>query len=196
VDRFKIAAGLYVITLAAYAVVLYYFPQLDLWIPSYIFHVIILVFPMVLVANHQESLHSLGLVPGKWKSGILSAIAVYALALLIYWFFYQSFNLPTVNHQLIAAVVWGPVAEELFFRGYMQPKLEEGEGKWTGLILSALLFGISHAPRIFLRQAAPVWLIPEAFVIGVVFGIIRDRTGSIFYTSLAHAGYNLIVSSL
>ncbi len=189
-----IAIIFFLVTLGGYALILYFFPGLDLWKPSYVYHVIILVFPLALIAFHRESRESLGLKWGRWKFGIPAALIVILISFLIYWLPARHFTVPTIDHVLFSTIIWGPIAEEVLFRGYMQPKMETWTGRWPGLVITSLLFGISHLPKIYLRQAAPQILVPEAFLLGMVFGFIRDRTGSIYYGMLCHMAYNLIVT--
>ena len=70
------------------------------------------------------------------------------------------------------------IAEELFFRGAMQPVL--------GLLLSSAIFGLVHVgPRkVFLAWIA--W----AFVMGVLFGLIFELTGVLWGPVLAHVWIN------
>jgi len=190
----KIAIIFYIVTLGIYALILYLFPDLAIWIPSYVYHVVILGFPLALIIYRRESIQSLGLRWGKWKIGVPATLAVIVISFLVWWFLNRQFTAPTLNHILFSTIIWGPAAEEILFRGYLQPKLEADTGKWKGLVIASLLFGMAHLPRIFLRQAAPPTLVPEAFILGFVFGIIRDRTGSIYYLMLCHMAYNLIVT--
>jgi membrane protease YdiL (CAAX protease family) len=104
----------------------------------------------------------------------------------------RQFVLPTLSHQLISVVSWVAVAEELTLRGYLQPKLEARCGKWPGLVLTAILFSVLHLPKIFLRQASAPILLVVAFVLGIVFGFIRDKTDSIYYPVFCHVTVNLI----
>ncbi len=193
-NRTKVAIIFFVLTLAGYALTLYLWPQLELWVASYIYHIVILGFPLVLIPLGWESRRSLGLIWGKWKLGILSAFIVISISFLVYWLLNRHFTAPTIDHVLFSTVIWGPVAEEILFRGYLQPKLERSAGKWVGLVITSILFGIAHLPKIYLRQASTPPLVPEAFLLGFVFGIIRDRTGSIYYGMLCHMAYNLIVT--
>jgi uncharacterized protein len=194
VSNFKLAVLFFLVTLAGYALVLFLFPNLQIWIPSYAYHVLILGFPLVLILCHRESLQGLGLTWGKWKFGVPAALVVIAASFLVWWLITRQFTRPTIGHILFSTVIWGPAAEELFFRGYLQAKLEARTGRWPGLIIASLLFGISHLPRIYLRQAATPPLVPEAVFLGFIFGLIRDRTGSVYYGMLCHMAYNLIVT--
>lgn len=69
-------------------------------------------------------------------------------------------------------------AEELFFRGAMQPVL--------GLWLTSLIFGAVHVgpKRAFFAWSA--W----AFVMGVVLGVIFELTGVLWGSVLAHVWIN------
>jgi len=69
-------------------------------------------------------------------------------------------------------------AEELFFRGAMQPVL--------GLWLTSLIFGVVHVGprRVFLAWS--LW----AFVMGVLLGAIFELTGVLWGAVLAHVWIN------
>lgn len=79
-----------------------------------------------------------------------------------------------------------PVAEELAFRGLLQPLLIRSIGVLPGILVTAMLFGALH-----LEQYGFTWqsllLISTA---GAGFGVMRYRTGSTRASALMHAGYN------
>jgi membrane protease YdiL (CAAX protease family) len=70
------------------------------------------------------------------------------------------------------------VAEELFFRGAMQPAL--------GLLTTSLIFGAVHTGprRVFL------WWSAWAFAVGLVFGAIFEATGVLWGAVVAHVLIN------
>lgn len=70
------------------------------------------------------------------------------------------------------------LAEELFFRGAMQPAL--------GLLGTSLIFGAVHTgpKRVFL------WWSAWAFVMGLLFGAIFEATGVLWGPVLAHVLIN------
>lgn len=70
------------------------------------------------------------------------------------------------------------VAEEIFFRGAMQPAL--------GLFAASLIFGALHLGP---KKAFPAWAI-WAFVLGVLFGLIFELTGILWGPVLAHVWIN------
>ena len=70
------------------------------------------------------------------------------------------------------------LAEEIFFRGAMQPVL--------GLLVTSLIFGAFHLGP---REVFPAWAI-WAFVIGLLFGSIFELTGVLWGPVLAHVWIN------
>lgn len=79
---------------------------------------------------------------------------------------------------LIAGVA--PIAEELFFRGFLFSGLRSRMSLWPAALISGLVFGSVHAP------SGITTVIPLA-VLGVAFAWLYDRTGSIWPPIAAHA---------
>jgi membrane protease YdiL (CAAX protease family) len=69
--------------------------------------------------------------------------------------------------------------EESIFRGYLQPSLIERHGRTKGVIGTAAFFSLYHL------QFAPVRLL-ALFLIGIVYGELRARTGSLFAPAVAN----------
>jgi membrane protease YdiL (CAAX protease family) len=69
-------------------------------------------------------------------------------------------------------------AEELFFRGAMQPAL--------GLLLTSLIFGAVHTGPRRVFVAWSVW----AFIMGLLFGVIFELSGVLWGPVLAHVWIN------
>jgi len=89
---------------------------------------------------------------------------------------------------LIAAfsVTLGPLMEELFFRGFLYPVLRRRFGVLTGVLVTALGFGLVHA-----AQYGYSWLsISLIFIVGVVLAVVREAKNSVAAGFLVHAGYN------
>jgi membrane protease YdiL (CAAX protease family) len=84
---------------------------------------------------------------------------------------------------LLAGGIAGPIAEELFFRGYVQNRLCRRWGAWTGVLASAALFGLMHMDWIHT---------PSAFLIGAYLGWLVHRSGSIRPAIAAHAVNNVV----
>lgn len=84
------------------------------------------------------------------------------------------------------AVIMAPLIEELVFRGVMQTCLLHVFGglRWPAMIVTAILFSVTHA-----------WVVPwqslvTLFALGLIFGYVYERTGSLLTPILVHAGFN------
>ncbi len=173
-------------TLLLYAALLYLMASYE--IPSLIYHTLLLAYPLWLLRT-RANIRLLGLVKGKVWAGLSLAIGIIALQMIISWRQW-GLVLPTLNIIMVKTVIYSPVTEELFFRGYLQPALEEKFGRWPGLLMTAALFMVVHLPKVLLTGlASPIDLV-TLFALGVVFGFIRDISKSVYYPMLCHAGYN------
>jgi membrane protease YdiL (CAAX protease family) len=86
----------------------------------------------------------------------------------------------------IFAVSFGPLMEELFFRGFLYPVVARRLGVVTGVLATSLAFGLIHA-----AQLAFAWgLVLIVFLVGLVLTIVRARTGSVGASFVVHVAYN------
>ena len=83
------------------------------------------------------------------------------------------------------AITFGPLMEELFFRGFLYPVIARRIGALWGIILTALPFGLMHYAQY--RSWAAVLII---IMVGVVLTAVRAVTKSVASSFLAHVGYN------
>lgn len=84
-----------------------------------------------------------------------------------------------------ALVVAVPLSEEALFRGYLQGALARAAGDGVAVIASAALFAAIH-----MQYAA--FELGAVFVVGLWFGLLRARTGSLWMSILAHGLYNAL----
>lgn len=82
---------------------------------------------------------------------------------------------------LFGVVVLAPLCEETAFRGFIQPGLVARLGPVWGIGITAFLFSALHAD--------PVGFLPR-FELGILFGWLVRRTGSLWSSILAHAVNN------
>ena len=91
----------------------------------------------------------------------------------------------TTYATLLAAVIVAPFCEEVFFRGFVFPGLRRGMPVGWAIILSSLLFAVSHTD-------------PGSFavllIIGLALAILRWRTRSIWPPILLHTLNNGIAA--
>ena len=75
------------------------------------------------------------------------------------------------------------VVEEFFFRALLQERLEAVlHSSWGGLVVAALLFGLVHAPGLYLRTTATQELIGShpAFLKAVAYSIVLPSLAGLF----------------
>ena len=76
----------------------------------------------------------------------------------------------------------GPAfGEELLFRGYAQTRLSRRLGRWWGILITSLMFGIMHMDLV---QG------PFAFGLGIYLGYLAEQSGSIRPTIVCHGVSN------
>lgn len=83
---------------------------------------------------------------------------------------------------IVVVALLSSIGEEFLFRGLLAP--------WIGLWAQALLFGVLHQMRGPSRWAWVAW----ATIVGVLFGVVFQSTGSLLGPIAAHAvinGFNL-----
>lgn len=87
---------------------------------------------------------------------------------------------------MLFAVILGPIYEELFFRGFLFPLLAKTFGAMAGIFLSALPFALLHG-----AQNEWAWQqITLVGIAGLVFGLVRYRTGSTAAATILHGCFN------
>ncbi len=123
--------------------------------------------------------------------GLLSVPAVVAL-----WFHRSALNMLLMALWMFVGAGFG---EEIFFRGYVQSRVNEAFGRpfrflgtdfGVGLFVAALLFGVIHVlnPVDYFAghwDFAWSWGVVE-FTVGLFFGCLRERTGSVFPGAIVH----------
>lgn len=96
------------------------------------------------------------------------------------------------DEQIPLALLWFVVAvtpavcEELFFRGLILSGLRSF-GKWPAILISSFLFGIAHSS---------IYRLLPTFLLGILFGYLVWRSGSIAASIIAHAINNSLIVTL
>ena len=78
-----------------------------------------------------------------------------------------------------------PIAEEIFFRGFLLDKTRKIVGTNGAIVLTSILFGLAH---ISMGNVIPAIIIS---VVAVVFGYMVVRTKSLMTGIIAHVVFNL-----
>lgn len=81
----------------------------------------------------------------------------------------------------LGMAVLTPLGEEMLFRGLLQQTLRRNMGAATAVVLSGLLFAVSHGT---------LFLIPGVALLGIMIAWVYHRTGNLLYAVLIHAVFN------
>lgn len=85
----------------------------------------------------------------------------------------------------VLVIVVAPVAEEFFFRGFFYRALRTSLPVWAAALIDGLLFGAIHF-------TSGVEAVPPLIVLGVVFCLVLERTGSLYPVIGLHAFNNML----
>ncbi len=125
-------------------------------------------------------------------STLLVFTSMFALNIFVQWFPLEN-TLETefseLSHTILGALsisLFGPVLEEVLFRGAIQGYILRKFGKpWLAIVLASLVFGIIHWN--------PVQVV-YATLLGFIFGWLYYRTGSLLSVIVGHVLNNSIAT--
>ncbi len=84
-------------------------------------------------------------------------------------------------------VVGAPVAEEIFFRGFLYTGLRQNLGFKGAAVIASAIFAAAHLH--------PLTYVP-IFIIGIILTWVYAQTGSLAASMLVHAAYNGVIVAL
>ncbi|MDG0867052.1 CPBP family intramembrane glutamic endopeptidase [Candidatus Lucifugimonas marina] len=155
------------------------------------------------VVRYREPFAALGFVKTNGIKPYLFAVAMWLVGLSVlmfwvqalYWFGVDSLVPPDTAKKaldeaggsivvtIVLVGILGPIAEEIFFRGYVLPGLVKKFGIGWALLLSSVMFGLFH---IDLGAIVPT------FALGLALGWVYLKTGSIWPAMFAHGLHNTV----
>ena len=155
-------------------------------------------------------------------AGLLLALLCYVSGLLLFaasadnWFvsiknsYYNSMN--TAGMSLITmfitftvpALIFSPLGEEIFFRGFLQEALTQKFSYSTAMAIDSLFFALIHLfHHGFVKNAAGIihfyplsgflWVL-LMFSTAMVFAWLKKKSGSLYPAIAAHAVFNLVMN--
>ena len=156
---------------------------------------------------YRQPVNTLGFVKIYGLKPYAFAVGMWLMALIILMFWIGALNwlkvdflLPPDTAQqvmdkaggnliatLILVGIVGPIAEEIFFRGFVLPGLVKRFGVTQSLLLSSLLFGIFHFD--------PGAIVPT-FILGLALGWVYLKTGALWPAIFAHGLHNSLAIML
>jgi membrane protease YdiL (CAAX protease family) len=84
---------------------------------------------------------------------------------------------------MVVAVLIAPIVEEILFRGYIQGTLEKYISPTLSLLITALIFSLSHFQFV---------VVIPLFILGLLLGALRNHTRSISVPIMFHMLNNVI----
>jgi membrane protease YdiL (CAAX protease family) len=175
----------------------------SIYIGSFIAKAVALFIIMTLLAFRRiKIVENLGITmpkSGKW-AGYILPFAVLSIGIRTYYSLNPLIpNLPvrmvfpesmaTGNIMVLFSILCvAPIMEELIFRGYVFDVLKRSFGVYSSVLLSSILFAAAHIAQ---NNFEPL-NIAIIFILGVIFGIARDKTDSVLAPMAFHGIYNLI----
>lgn len=141
------------------------------------------IVPVAAICFHREKSHVAGTLRlGSARGAGIAALTVAAAALLNTWCFPGGLPQRTPG-MLVAAVIAGPIGEELIYRGMVFDRGCRFFGPGQAVIWSAVLFGLAHTGAAQMAAAA---------VFGAALCLLRMRFRSIAAPILVHGCVNLL----
>ena len=134
------------------------------------FGVFVLIFAMIVIFQAE----------GPPSSGLFaSGVAIHTVVIAIPW--------------ILLFIFTNSLMEELWFRGLALRKLTPLLGNTITIILTALVFGISHLGATYVSPLQTYLFPVIVFSLGIVNAYMMLKTDSIWGSVLFHAGYDLFV---
>jgi membrane protease YdiL (CAAX protease family) len=136
-----------------------------------------------------------GTTPGRWGLlGLATGAGGLGTCVLYVWLHggLQPEANPPVPHGFIALgfaiALMGVLAEELLFRGWLQPALEDRVGPQWAVLLSAVAFSAFH---LWAGGASDAISLANLLLGGLWFGLLAQRSGGLVAPIAAHLGWNV-----
>ncbi len=129
--------------------------------------------------------------------GILSAIViffgVFAIELVFILMGYTASdlsNIPDIQKifswpVMFFLVAIQPIAEEIFFRGFLFDKIEKFTGSIGAILLTSFLFGIAH------MSYGKIFPVIMPILMGIILGYIVYKTQNLYSSIIAHITFNI-----
>jgi CAAX protease family protein len=199
-DFLQLAVLTFVVMFGASAVA-YFNPKLILVIQLAAYVLIYLCFLAVFRMKYDRDVfNSLGWRHTRYSllaaglAGVLLALGLAAVASLIHTPKVKTPFDDLVNNPLsvtllsVIAIVFAPLSEEMFFRGFCQPLLSRTLGTIFGVLVTALLFGSLHG-----SEYQWAWQYVAAITtVGIALGVVRAKTDSIIPGTVMHGCFNAV----
>ena len=179
---------------------------------------------------NREARRKIGFVKGNsgkhYFTGIVAGAALallcYGLGLLLFgqssdnWFvsiknsYLRTTDTTTMTVQqlfimfTIPAIIFSPIGEEIFFRGFLQESLATKFSYRNAMIIDSLFFALIHlfhhgivndlSGQIHFYPLSGIIWVALMFVTAIVFALLKKISGSIYPAIVSHAVFNLVMN--
>lgn len=138
---------------------------------------------------------------GRWSTVLLLPLPVATAAVLIAiavgWAAWEPSGLAQwylLPVMVLGGVIFGGV-EEIGWRGYLQPRLQADTSALAANLLLGIIWALWHLPLFALDGSTQAslpfgWFVLQSIALSVVFGWVRNRTGSTLLVVLLHGSVN------
>jgi len=129
--------------------------------------------------------------------GLISAITIFFLVFVIELILiamgHESqdlSNIPDIQKLfswpvLFLLVAFQPIAEEIFFRGFLFEKVEHFTGGIGAILISSFLFGIAH------MSYGKIFPVIMPILMGIILGYVVYKTNNLYSAIIAHITFNV-----
>ncbi len=104
----------------------------------------------------------------------------------------------------IPAIIFSPIGEEIFFRGFLQESLATKFSYRNAMIIDSLFFALIHlfhhgivndlSGQIHFYPLSGIIWVALMFVTAIVFALLKKISGSIYPAIVSHAVFNLVMN--
>ena len=136
-----------------------------------------------------------GDAPGRWALiGLVTGVGGLSACVVYVWLhggWQPEVNPPVPQGFLVLGLTiafMGVLAEELLFRGWLQPALEDRVGPQWAVLLSAVAFSAFH---LWAGGATDAISLANLLLGGLWFGLLAQRSGGLVAPIAAHLGWNV-----
>ncbi|MFJ7913962.1 MULTISPECIES: lysostaphin resistance A-like protein [unclassified Lysinibacillus] len=107
----------------------------------------------------------------------------------------QSFQFSLSIDDYLNVFLMAGIAEEIVFRGFILQEINKKMAFWEANVITALLFLVIHFPvwiynDIFFHFGTHAYV----FILGLLFGFVYKKTGSLWSVIILHALHNFFVT--
>jgi uncharacterized protein len=129
------------------------------------------------------------------RQGVLSGVFLSFLLGIYFMLTNQSLHFDLSLHEYINVILLAGITEEIVFRGFILQELERKLCFWKANIIASLLFLVIHYP-IWIQNGTffTIGSHTYVFLLGLVFGFVFKKTGSLWAVVILHSVHNLFAS--